>query len=79
MTNTLHKSLTIASLAVSILISGFTVDLAGTQNTAVDTSENPGLRGSAAEPELRFGRLTTEDGLSGDQAYHVTKDSYGFM
>ncbi len=28
---------------------------------------------------LRFARLTTEDGLSGDQTYHISRDSHGFM
>jgi len=28
---------------------------------------------------LRFARLTTEDGLSGDQTYHIAQDSHGFM
>ena len=34
--NTLHKSLTTAFLAVSILISGFNVDFAGAPNTALE-------------------------------------------
>ena len=28
---------------------------------------------------LRFARLTTKDGLSSDQTYHVAQDRYGFM
>jgi len=79
MINTLPKSLTIAFLAVSIFISGLNVDLVGAQNTAAGTAASRIPEDPLQSRYLRFGRLTTEDGLSGNQAYHVAQDSYGFM
>ncbi len=38
MMNTLPKSLAIAFLAVSVFISGLSVDFVGAQNTAVDST-----------------------------------------
>jgi len=46
MMNTLHKSLAIAFLAVSIFISGLTVDLVGAQNTAAGTAASRRHRGA---------------------------------
>ncbi len=43
MMSTVHKSLTIAFLAVSIFISGLTVDFVGVQNTAGE--KNKGIAG----------------------------------
>ena len=77
--NTLPKSLIITFLAVSILISGLTVDFAGAQNTAVGTTASRRPEDQLLSPYLRFGRLTSEDGLSSNHAYHVAQDSYGFM
>ena len=79
MMNTPHKSLAIAFLAVSIFISGLTVEFVGAQNTALGTAASRRPADLVLSRYLRFGRLTTEDGLSSDQAYHVAQDSYGFM
>ena len=77
--NTLHKSLTIAFLAVSIFISGLTVDFAGAQDTAAGTAASRRSGDPLLSRYLRFGRLTTEEGLSSDQAWHVAQDNHGFM
>jgi hypothetical protein len=79
MIDTLPKSLTIAFLPVSIFISGLYVDFAGAQNTAAGTAASRRPVDLLLSRYLRFGRLTTEDGLSSDQACHVARDSYGFM
>jgi hypothetical protein len=79
MMSTLHKSLTIAFLAVSISISGINVDFVGAQNTAVIKATSRRSADPLLSRYLRFDRLTTEDGLSSDQAYHVAQDGYGFM
>jgi ligand-binding sensor domain-containing protein len=76
MMNTLHKSLTIAFLAVSILISaGLNVDFVGAQNTAASRRPADLLQSRY----LRFGRITAEDGLSNEQIRGVAQDNYGFM
>ena len=79
MMKTLHKSVTIAFLAVSIFISGSNVEFAGAQNTAADTAVSRRPADLLLSRYIRFSRLTTEDGLSSDQAYHVAQDGYGFM
>ena len=80
MMNTLLKSLIITFLAVSILISaGRTVDFVGAQNTVASTAASRRPEDQLLSPYLRFGRLTSEDGLSSNHAYHVAQDSYGFM
>ena len=79
MMSTLHKSLTIAFLAVSIFISGLTVDFAGAQDTAAGTAASRRSGDPLLSRYLRFGRLTTEEGLSSDQAWHVAQDNHGFM
>ena len=79
MMNTLHKSLTVAFLAVSILISGLSADFVGAQNTAANSTASRRPADIVLNPYLKFDRLTSEDGLSGDQTYHVAQDSYGFM
>jgi hypothetical protein len=76
---TLHKTLTIAFLAVSIFISGLTVDFVGAQNTAAGPAASRPPADLLLSQYLRFGRLTSEDGLSGNQTYNVAQDSYGFM
>jgi PAS domain S-box-containing protein len=77
--NTLHKSLSTMILAVFIFISGLTGDFIGAQDTAVIKATSRRSADLLLSRYLRFGRLTTEDGLSSDQAYHVAQDSYGFM
>ena len=62
MINTLNKSLNFAILVISNFISGIYVDLAGAQNTSSDPAASRRLIVSG--PYLKFGRLTTKDGLS---------------
>ncbi len=47
--------------------------------SAVDTEVSRPLLDPLLSRYLRFGRLTTEDGLSSDQAWHVAQDNHGFM
>jgi PAS domain S-box-containing protein len=77
--NILPKSLTIAILAVSILISGLSVDFAGAQNTAASTTASRRPEDQLLSPYLRFGRFTAQDGLSSDQIRAVVQDKRGFM
>ena len=77
--NTLQKSLPIAFLTLLIFISGLNIDIAGAQNRTAGTAETQRSADPLLSRYLRFGRLTTEDGLSGDQAYHIAQDGYGFM
>ncbi len=77
--NILHKSLTIAFLAVSIFISGLTVDFVGAQNTAAGTASSRRPVDLTLSPYLKFRRLTTEDGLSNDQTWDLAQDKRGFM
>ena len=79
MMNTLHKSLTIAFLTVSIFISGLNINIAGAQDTAAGTAASRRPADLSLSSYLRFDLLTTEDGLSSNHAYHVAQDSYGFM
>jgi signal transduction histidine kinase/ligand-binding sensor domain-containing protein/CheY-like chemotaxis protein len=79
MTNTLHKPLTIAFLAASILISGLTADFVGAQTTAEDTTASRRPVDPILSPFLKFGRISTEDGLSSDQTRNVVQDKRGFM
>ena len=79
MMNTLHKSLTIAFLAVSIFISGLTVDSVGAQHTTADTAASRGPADLTLSPYLKFKRLTAEDGLSSDQTWDLAQDKRGFM
>ena len=79
MLNTLHKYLTIAFLAVSIFISGVTVDFASAQDKAAGTAETQRSADPLLSRYLRFDRLTTEDGLSSNQIYNVVQDNHGFM
>jgi hypothetical protein len=65
--NTLHTFLTIAFMAVSFLIPGFIVDLVGAQNTAVIKETSRHSADPLLSRYLKFGRITTEDGLSSDQ------------
>jgi hypothetical protein len=79
MMNTLHKSLAIAFLAVSIFISGLTVDLVGAQNAAAGTAASRRPADLVLSQHLKFGRLTAEDGLSNVQVRGITKDKHGFL
>ena len=69
MLNTLHRSLTIAFLAVSILFSGLTVDFAGAFDTAAGTAASRRHMDLTLSPYLKFRRLTTEDGLASNQTW----------
>ena len=75
MMNTLPKSLTITILAISIFILGISVDFVGAQATV---SELPPVEIPHSK-YLRFGRLTTEDGLSSDQVRGIVQDSHGLL
>jgi ligand-binding sensor domain-containing protein len=79
MMNILHKSLTIAFLAVSIFISGLNVDFVSAQNKAAGTAASRNPADQLLSPYLRFDRLTSEDGLSNNQSMGVGQDNYGFM
>lgn len=73
------KSLTIAFLVISIIISGLNVDLVGAQNTAVGPATTRRPADQLLSPYIKFGRLTAEDGLSNIQVRGITHDSLGFM
>jgi ligand-binding sensor domain-containing protein len=77
--NTLHKSLTIAILAVSIFISGLTVDLVSAQNTAEGAGSARRPADALLSRYLGFSRLTSEEGLSNDQVWGVAQDNHSFM
>lgn len=79
MMNTLPKSLTIAFLAISVFISGLTVDFAGAQNTAVSTVASRRSADQVLSRYLKFGRLTSEDGLSNVQITGIAQDNLGFI
>ncbi len=66
----LHATLTIAFLAGSIFISGGTVDFVGAQNTVAIPAASRRPEDLLLSRYIRFGRLTTEDGLSSNHAYH---------
>jgi hypothetical protein len=76
---TLQKSLTIAFLAVSILISGLTVDFVGAKNTAAGTAASRPPADLLLSRYLRFDRLSSEDGLSNVQIRGIAQDNHGFM
>ena len=73
MMNILHKSLTIAFLAVSIFISGLNVDFVSAQNKAAGTAASRRPENLLLSRHLRFGRLTSEDGLSNEQIAEKSK------
>jgi hypothetical protein len=75
MMDTLLKSLTIAFLAVSAFISGLTVDFVGAQNPAVGPAVSRRPENLLLSRHLRFGRLTSEDGLSNEQIAEKKTDS----
>ena len=77
--NTLPKSLTIAFLTLLIFISGLNIDIAGAQIRTAGTAASRPLSDPLLSRYIRFDHLTTEDGLSGDQTYHIAQDGYGFM
>jgi ligand-binding sensor domain-containing protein len=79
MINTLPKSLTIAFLAVSIFISGLTVDFACAQNTAAGTAASRNPADLLLSRYVRFSRFTAQDGLSSDQTRNVFQDKRGLM
>ena len=79
MMNTLHNSLIIAFLAISIFISGLTVDLVSAQNTAEGAVSARRPADLLQSRYLRFGRLTSDDGLSNDQVRGVAQDRDGFI
>ena len=76
---TLHKSLTMALLAVSIFISGLTFDFVGAQDSAVGMKASRRPVDLILSPYLKFRRLTAEDGLSSDQTWDLAQDKRGFM
>jgi len=75
----LPKSLSICFLAASILILLLNVDFVGAQDRAAGTAASRRSGDPLLSRYLRFGRLTTEEGLSSDQAWHVAQDNHGFM
>ena len=77
--NILQKSLTVAILAVFIFISGLTVDFVYAQNTAVIKATSQRPNDLLQSRYLRFGQLTSEDGLSNVQVRAITQDKYGFF
>ena len=77
--NTPHKSLTIAFLAVSIFISGLTVDFVGAQNTTVDLATTQSPTDPLQSRYIKFGRGAAEDGLSNVQIRGIAQDNYGFL
>jgi PAS domain S-box-containing protein len=77
--NTLPKSLAVAILTVFIFISGLSVDFVGAQDTAEGSVSDRRPADLLLSKYLRFGRITTENGLSNDNIWGITKDSYGFM
>ena len=79
MMNALHKSLSTTILAVSIFFSGVTVDVVCAQNRTAGTAASRPISDPLLSRYIRFDHLTTEDGLSGDQTYHIAQDGYGFM
>jgi hypothetical protein len=79
MMNTLYHFLTIAFLAVSLFISGLTVDIVSAQDTAEDAASARRPADLLQSRYLRFGRLTSDDGLSNDQIRGIAQDNYGFM
>ena len=79
MMKTLHKSLTITFLAVSIFISGVTVDFVGAQDTAAGNAASRRSVDPLLSAYLKFRRLTTEDGLSSNQTFNIAQDKHGFM
>ena len=64
---TLHKSLTIAILAISIFISGLSVDFVGAQDTAEDAMASRRSMDPILSLFLIFGGITTEYSLSNKQ------------
>jgi len=79
MMNIPYNFLTIAFLAISIFISGLTVDLVSAQNSAEGEVAALHPTNLLQSRYLRFGRLTSDDGLSNDQVRGVAQDKYGFI
>jgi len=79
MMNTLHKPLTIAILAVSIVISGLNVDFASAQNTVSGPAPARPTVDLTPSSYLKFWRITTDDGLSNNQVFGIVQDHYEFM
>ena len=79
MMNTLHKSLVITFLVVSIFISGLIADFVGAQNTVVGTVASRNPADLLLSRYLRFSRFTAQDGLSSDQTRNVFQDKRGLM
>ena len=75
----LHKLLSISSLAVLLLHAVFTVDFTGAQDTAAGTAETQRSADPLLSRYLRFGQLTTKDGLSNDTIWGIAQDNQGFM
>jgi hypothetical protein len=66
MMSTLHRSLTITFLAVSIFISGIIVDFVGAQDKIADPAASRRPVNPMLSLYLKFGRLTSKNGLSND-------------
>jgi len=87
--NTLHKFLTMGFLVSFFFIFLLRVDIYGVQNTSTSpatTQKHVGIDAAslpvAEIPKskyLRFGHLTTEDGLSNNTAWGMAQDNRGFM
>jgi signal transduction histidine kinase/ligand-binding sensor domain-containing protein/CheY-like chemotaxis protein len=76
---TLQKSLTIAILAVLILVSGPTFDPASAKKNAAGTTASQLPDDPLLSRYLRFTRITSEDVLSGDHTRNVVQDQRGIM
>ena len=76
---TVQNPLTIVLLAISIIISGVSSDFVGAQDTEADPVVSRRPDAPLPGRYLRFGRLTTEEGLSNNQALGVAQDKDGFI
>jgi ligand-binding sensor domain-containing protein len=79
MMNILHKSLTMAFLAVFIFSLGINVDFLSAQNTVAGPAVSRHPRDLTTSRYVKFRRITTEEGLSGNLAFAVARDKHSFM
>jgi signal transduction histidine kinase/CheY-like chemotaxis protein/streptogramin lyase len=77
--NTLRKPIAIAFLAVSVFVLGFSNPYAGADDTSINQEVSRHPRSLTKSRYLRFGQLTTKNGLSSDQARNAVQDKRGLM